>query len=118
MVLWGSLNQLMIPFIALAAFYYKRDRAGAAFVLLWFFGDFIDVSIYMEDGRFLKLSLIFGMEIKAHDSLNQFNHFDLWGIDQMLWSMVFCLGWAGPLLVWAWLCKNWRSTIKKNEVDG
>ena len=101
MVLGGSLNQLLIPFIAFAAFYYKRDRAGAAFVLRWFFGDFIDVSIYMEDGRFLKLSLILGMGIKAHDWLNLFNHFDLWGIDQMLSSIVFYLGWAGPFLVWA-----------------
>jgi hypothetical protein len=77
MVLWGSLNQLLIPFIAFVAFYYKRDRAGAAFVLLWFFGDFIDVSIYMADGRFLKLSLIFEMGIKAHDWLNLFNHVNL-----------------------------------------
>ncbi len=113
MVLWGSLNQLLIPFIAFAAFYYKRDRAGAAFVLLWFFGDFIDVSIYMADGRFLKLSLIWGMGIKAHDWLNLFNHFDLWGIDQMLSSMVFYLGWAGLFLVLAWLCKSWRSDYKK-----
>ena len=88
MVLWGSLNQLLIPFIAFAAFYYKRDRAGAAFDLLWFFGDFIDVSIYMVDGRFLKLSIIWEMGIKAHDWLNLFNHFDIWCIDQMLSSMV------------------------------
>ena len=113
MVLWGSLNQLLIPFIAFVAFYYKRDRAGAAFVLLWFFGDFIDVSIYMADGRFLKLSLIWRMGIRAHDWLNLFNHFDLWGIDQMLSSMVFCMGWAGPFLVWAWLCKSWRGAYKK-----
>jgi hypothetical protein len=26
MVLWGSLNQLLIPFIAFAAFYYKEIR--------------------------------------------------------------------------------------------
>ena len=89
MVLGCSLNQLLIAFIAFAAFYYKRDRAGAAFVLLWFFGDFIDLSIYMADGRFLKLSLIWRMGIKPQDWLNLFNHFDLWGIDQMLSSMVF-----------------------------
>ena len=56
MVLGGSLNQLLIPFIAFVAFYYKRYQAGAAFALLSFFGDFIDLSIYMADGRFLKLS--------------------------------------------------------------
>ena len=77
MVLWGSLNLLLNPFIAFAAFYYERDRAGAAFILLWLYGDFIDVSIYIADGRFLKLSLIFEMGIKAHDWLNLFNHVNL-----------------------------------------
>jgi len=58
MALGGSLNQLQIPFIAFVAFYYEIDRACAAFVLFWFFDVFIDVSIYMEEGRFLKLSII------------------------------------------------------------
>ena len=61
MVLGGSLNQLLIPFITFAAFYYKIDRAGAAFALLWFFGNFIDVNIYMADGRFFNLYLVLGM---------------------------------------------------------
>jgi hypothetical protein len=113
MVLGSRLNQLLIPFIAFAAFYYKRDRAGADFALLWFFGDFIDVSIYMADGRFLKLSLILGMGIKAHDWLNLFNHFDLWSIYQMLLSMMFYLGWAGLFLVWAGYAKIEEATIKK-----
>ena len=95
MVLGGSLNQLLIPFIAFVAFYYKRYQAGAAFALLSFFDDFIDLSIYMADGRFLKLSIIWGMGIKVQDWPNLFNHFDLWGIDQMLSCMVFYLGCAG-----------------------
>ena len=103
MVLGGSLNQLLIPFITFAAFYYKRDRAGAAFALLWFFGNFIDESIYMADGRFLKLPLIGGLGLEAHEWRNLFNQFDLWGIDQMLSNMVFYLGWAGLFLAWVWL---------------
>lgn len=113
MVLGGSLNQLLIPFIVFAAFFYKRDRAGAAFALLWFFGNFIDVSIYMADGRFLKLPLIGGLGMEAHDWRNLFNHFDLWGVDQMLSNIVFYLGWAGIFLVWIWLCKSWRSDLNK-----
>ena len=111
--LGGRLNQMLIPCIAFTDFYYKRDRIGTAFALLWFFGDFIDVSIYMADGRFLKLSLILGMGIKVHYWLNLFNHFNLWGIYQMLWSMIFYLGWASLFLVWAWLCKSWRSYYNK-----
>jgi hypothetical protein len=34
MVLGGSLNQMLIPFIPFAAFYYKREGEGAAFALL------------------------------------------------------------------------------------
>jgi hypothetical protein len=113
MVLGGSLNQLLIPLIAFAAFFCKRDRAGAAFALLWFFGNFIDVSIYMADGRFLKLPLIGDLGMEAHDWRNLFNHFDLWGIDQMLSNMVFYLGWAGIFLAWIWLCKSWRSDLNK-----
>ena len=86
--------------------------------MLWFFGDFIDVSIYMADGRFLKLSLIFGMGIKAHDQLNLFSHFDLWGIDQMLSSMLVYLDWAGLFWYGPGYAKVGEATIKKNEVDG
>ena len=100
MVLEGSLNQLLIPFIAFAAFYYKIDQACATFALLWFFDNFIDVSIYMADGRFWKLSLIWGKGIEGHDWRNLFNYFDLWGNNQMLSSMVFYLGWEGLFLVW------------------
>jgi hypothetical protein len=117
MVLGGSLNQLLIPFIAFSAFFYKRDRAGAAFALLWFFGNFIDVSIYMADGRFLKLPLIGGLGMEAHDWRNLFNHFDLWGIDQMLSNMVFFLGWAGIFLAWVWLCKGWGSDLKRGRPE-
>ncbi|MZH03010.1 MAG: hypothetical protein F3745_06355 [Nitrospinae bacterium] len=113
MVLGGSLNQLLIPFIAFASFYYKRDRGGSAFALLWFFGNFIDVGIYMADGRFLKLPLIGGLGMEAHDWRNLFNHFDLWGVDQMLANLVFYLGWLGILLAWIWLSNSWRSDRKK-----
>ena len=113
MVLGGSLNQLLIPLIAFVSFFYKRDRSGSAFALLWFFGNFIDVSIYMADGRFLKLPLIGGLGMEAHDWRNLFNHFDLWDIDQMLSNAVFYLGWAGIFLSWIWLCKSWRSDRNK-----
>lgn len=100
MVLEGSLNQQLIPFIAFAAFYYKIDRACDTFALLWFFDNFIYVSIYMADGRFWKLYLILGTGTEGHDWRNLFTYFDLWGNNQMLSSMLFYLGWAGLFLVW------------------
>jgi hypothetical protein len=100
MVLEGSLNQLLITFIAFVAFYYKIDQACATFALLWFCDNFIDVSIFMADGCFWKLSLILGTGMEGDDWRNLFNYFDLWGNNQMLSSMVFYLGWAGLFLVW------------------
>lgn len=113
MILGGSLNQLLIPFIVFASFFYNRDRAGTAFALLWFFGSFIDVSIYMADGRFLRLPLIGGLGMEAHDWRNLFNHFDLWGVDQALSNMMFYLGWTGIFLAWVWLYKSWRANPNK-----
>jgi hypothetical protein len=111
--LGGSLNQLLIPFIAISAFFYNRDRTGVAFSSFWFFGNFIDVSIYMADGRFLNLPLIGGLGMETHDWRNLFNHFDLWGVDQALSKTVFYLGWAGIFLTGAWLFKNWQTDLKK-----
>lgn len=113
MILGGSLNQLLIPFIVFISFLNKRDQSGAAFALLWFFGNFIDVSIYMADGRFLKLPLIGGLGMEAHDWRNLFNHFDLWGVDQLLSNAMFYLGWTGVILTWGWLYKSWRGNHDK-----
>lgn len=112
MVLGGSLNQILIPFIVASSFTFYRDQGGAGFALIWFFGNFIDVSIYMADGRFLKLPLIGGLDLEAHDWRNLFNHFDLWEVDQTLSKIVFYTGWVGIFLTWVWIYKNWRNTLK------
>ena len=112
-ILGGSLNQCLIPFVVFLSFFYQRDQTGAAFALLWFFGNFIDVSIYMADARFLKLPLIGGLDLEAHDWRNLFNRFDLWAVDQTLSKIMFGLGWAGIFLTWAWIYKNWRTHLKK-----
>ena len=114
-VMGGSLNQLLIPFIVCISFFYKRDQAGTAFALLWFFGNFIDVSIYMADGRFLNLPLIGGLGLEAHDWRNLFNHFDLWGVDQLISQIVFYLGWGGIFMSWIWMYKNWRANSKEQK---
>ncbi len=112
-ILGGSLNQLLIPFITFLSFFYQRDKVGVSFALLWFFGNFIDVSIYMADGRFLKLPLIGGLDMEAHDWRNLFNRFDLWGVDQMLSNSMLYLGWAGIIVSWIWLYNSWRENYKK-----
>lgn len=113
MVLGGSLNQILIPFIAVSSFFFYRDLGGVGFALIWFFGNFIDVSIYMADGRYLKLPLIGGLDLEAHDWRNLFNRFDLWEVDQTLSKIVFYFGWVGIFLTWVWIYKNWRNHLKR-----
>jgi len=109
-VLGGSLNQLLIPFVVLITFFYKNDTAGTGFALFWFFGNFLDVGIYMADGRYLDLPLIGGLGMEAHDWRNLFNHFDLWSVDQLLSKCVFYSGWVGIIISEAWLIKRWRNS--------
>lgn len=109
-ILGGSLNQLLIPLIVLIIFFYKRDTAGTGFALFWFFGNFLDVGIYMADARFLKLPLIGGLGMEAHDWRNLFNQFDLWSVDQLLSQAVFYSGWLGIIGTEAWLYKKWRTS--------
>ncbi len=108
-ILGGSLNQLLIPLIVLITFFYKRDTAGTGFALFWFFGNFLDVGIYMADARFLKLPLIGGLGMEAHDWRNLFNQFDLWAVDQLLSQTVFYSGWLGLVITEIWLIKRWRT---------
>jgi hypothetical protein len=107
-ILGGSLNQLLIPLIVLITFIYKRDTSGTGFALFWFFGNFLDVGIYMADSRYLKLPLIGGLGMEAHDWRNLFNHFDLWSVDQLLSHITFYSGWLGIIITAAWLFKKWR----------
>jgi hypothetical protein len=111
-ILGGSLNQLLIPLIVLITFFYKRDTAGAVFALFWFFGNFLDVGIYMADARFLKLPLIGGLGMEAHDWRNLFNRFDLWSVDQLLSHSTFYSGWLGIIITEAWLIKRWRNSAR------
>ena len=65
----------------------------------------------MADARFLKLPLIGGLDLEAHDWRNLFNRFGLWAVDQTLSKIMFGLGWAGIFLTWAWIYKNWRTHL-------
>lgn len=111
-ILGGSINQLLIPFIVLVTFFYKRDTAGTVFALFWFFGNFLDVGIYMADGRYLDLPLIGGLGMEAHDWRNIFNRFDLWSIDQLLAHITFYSGWLGIIGTGVWLLIKWRATAQ------
>ena len=97
-ILGCSINQLPIPLIVLITFFYKRDTAKTVFAMFGFFANFLDLGIYMADARFLKLPLIGGLGMEAHDWRNLFNRFDLWSVDQLLSLITFYSGWLGIII--------------------
>jgi hypothetical protein len=62
MMLGGSLTQLLVPFVCLAAFLLKTRDAFAASVSLWWLGqNLIDLAPYINDARALQLMLLGGV---------------------------------------------------------
>ena len=81
-VLGGSLFQIVVPLVCMAAFLRQQGNQFAAAVCLWWAGqNFVDVAPYIADARRLQLPLIGGQtgtEVEGHD----------W--EYLLWT----LGWA------------------------
>ncbi len=94
-ILGGSLGQLLIPLIVAVAFFMRRDYPGFAFGVFWMFESLLDVALYMQDARELKLQLIGGLGMEAHDWRNLFNHWDLWRSDQLIVKIVRWISWLG-----------------------
>lgn len=59
--LGGSMGQLLMPLICLAALLIKaKDPFGGSFCLWWFGENFIDIAPYLNDARALRLPLVGG----------------------------------------------------------
>jgi hypothetical protein len=70
-VLGGTLGQLLIPFIVICAFLFRRIHFGAAVGLWWLGENFLDIAPYIDDARTEQLILLGGVtgrEVKGfHD---------------------------------------------------
>jgi len=67
-ILGGSLFQILMPLIALAAFTFQQRDNFAASIMLWWCGqNFIDVAPYIKDAPHRAIPLIRGMGEQAHD---------------------------------------------------
>jgi hypothetical protein len=60
-VLGGSINQVLIPLVVMAAFLRKRDNFGAAVGLWWAGQNFVDLAPYIYDSSRLVLPLLGGV---------------------------------------------------------
>ena len=68
MILGGSLGQILMPLVCLAAFLIKtHDLFGASVALWWTAESFMDIAPYINDARALDLMLLCGVTGKETD---------------------------------------------------
>ncbi len=68
MFLGGSLFQILLPLVPLAAFtFQQRDNFSAALMLSWCGQNFIDVAPYIRDAEYRALPLVGGASEANHD---------------------------------------------------
>ena len=113
-ILGGTLGQLMVPLIVLIAFWRQREAAGFAFGMFWFFENFLDIAVYMADAKYLRLQLIGGLGMEAHDWRNLFLHWDVILHATTIAGVTRALGWVG--MIWAWVWFGWRR-LSTNDSD-
>jgi hypothetical protein len=111
-ILGGTLGQLGIPLVVAVAFWKKRDSLGFAVGCFWFFENFLDVAVYMADAIDLKLQLIGGLGMEAHDWRNLFLRWDCILSAKTIAGVTSALGWIG--MFWAWLWLGWRCLWTRN----
>lgn len=103
-ILGGTLMQLIVPLLVLAAAWGRRQAAGAALAACWFFQNFHNIARYMADAREQALPLAGGGE---HDWFNLFLRWGCLQSDTAIARNVHILGWLGMLASAAWLLWRW-----------
>ncbi len=115
-ILGGSLNQVLVPFIVTVAFWQRRDASGYAFGLVWMFINFLGVAIYMADARDPFLPLIANLDpYQSHDWLNLFNRLDLWSYDTLIAKTTYNLGWIGMIGAALWYAWTGFTNLPKGD---
>jgi hypothetical protein len=114
-VLGGSLMQVIIPIVCLAAFLKRGDAFAASFALWWTGQNFIDMAPYINDARAQQLMLLGGVTGEDvpgyHDWNNILGHLGLLNIDHSLANTSHIVGsllmtaafiWAAIMLSIQW----------------
>ena len=100
----GTLGQLLFPFTVVVAFWLRREAISFAVAVVWFFENFLNISLYMADARARVLPLVGGGE---HDWGNIFNRWGLLAQDSKIATVFETLGWMGLLVIWIWVVWRW-----------
>jgi hypothetical protein len=114
-VLGGSLMQLVIPAICIAAFLKREDMFGASIAVWWLGQNFIDLAPYINDARTQELILLGGVTGQDapgfHDWNNILGTLGLLRLDHLIAQASHCFGillmitsslWGGYLLYLQW----------------
>jgi len=104
MIMGGTLMELLVPAACAAAFFWKREIAGTAFCLFWFFENCPYIGTYMADARVQNLPLVGNGD---HDWAILFGQWGLLAQDEKIGGATRAIGWIGMLAVMGWLA--WRT---------
>lgn len=112
MILGGTLAELIVPFLCLAYFFYKRETTGVAFCAFWLFENFLYIGTYMADARALSLPLVGSGD---HDWEILFTQWNLLAHEVQIGHTTRALGWLGMLSTAAWLAfRTYRDNSAEN----
>lgn len=100
MILGGTLGELLVPILCAVYFWFRRETAGLAFSVFWFFENFLYIGVYMADARAEALPLVGSGE---HDWNILFGQWGLLLQDQKIGGTTRAIGWSGMLAVMVWL---------------
>lgn len=106
MILGGTLLELIVPLACAGYFFAKRETAGFAFGLFWFFENFLYIGVYMADARAEALPLVGSGD---HDWAILFGQWGLLARDQGIGEGARLLGWCGMVAVMIWL--GWQARL-------
>ena len=102
--LGGTLMQLLVPLLVLAAAWGKRQALGIGLAGAWFFQNFLNIARYMADARAQELPLVGGGE---HDWATLFGQWGLLSRDTAIARSMALAGWSGMVLCAAWVIWRW-----------
>ena len=104
-VLGGTLMQLLVPTLALFAFWRQRQATSTFAAGVWFFENWLNVARYMADARAQVLPLVGGGE---HDWTELLTRVGLLRFDTRLAGVLRVGACLGMLALWLWLAWLWR----------
>jgi len=102
--LGGTLMQLIVPLLVVAAGWYKRQAIAIGLSGVWFFENFLNIARYMADARAQLLPLVGGGE---HDWAYLFGRWGLLASDTAIAHAARALGWIGMAGCTGWIVWRW-----------